>query len=67
MTDPRSFDHSSKPIPAGGKQLVALVISWAIVGIPAAWGVAQTVRKSVPLFTAPAAHPAATQPGDPAR
>ena len=29
---------------------VALVIAWAIVGIPAVWGVAQTVIKSLALF-----------------
>ena len=56
-----SLDHESPPR-AQGKQLVALVISWAIVGIPAAWGVAQTIRKSVPLFTAPAASHSPTLP-----
>ena len=29
---------------------VALFLAWAIVGIPAAWGVAQTVVKSLALF-----------------
>jgi hypothetical protein len=27
-----------------------LIISWAIVGIPLAWGVAQVVQKSLALF-----------------
>jgi len=27
-----------------------LAIAWAIVGVPLAWGVYQTVLKSVPLF-----------------
>ena len=29
---------------------LALVIAWAIVGIPAVWGVTQTVIKSLALF-----------------
>ena len=36
-----------------------LVVAWLVVGIPAGWGVYQTVLKSMALFTAPAA---ATQP-----
>jgi hypothetical protein len=65
MTDqnnPRSSDYDSPGRPHG-TQLVALIISWAIVAVPAAWGVAQTVRKSVPLFTQPAVHIPATRPG----
>lgn len=27
-----------------------IAIAWAIVGLPLAWGVYQTVLKSVPLF-----------------
>jgi hypothetical protein len=27
-----------------------IAISWAIVGLPLAWGVYQTVLKSLPLF-----------------
>ena len=65
MTDqnnPRSSDYNS-PGRARGTQLVALIISWAIVAVPAAWGVGQTVRKSVPLFTRPAVHNPVTRPG----
>jgi hypothetical protein len=29
-----------------------LALSWAVVGIPLAWGVYQTVLKSLPLFVA---------------
>jgi hypothetical protein len=36
-----------------------LIVAWLVVGIPAGWGVYQTVLKSMALFTAPAA---ATQP-----
>lgn len=39
--------------------LPMLIIAWTVVGIPAAWGVGQTITKSLQLFTAP---PAATQP-----
>jgi len=36
-----------------------LLISWVFVGVPAAWGVSQTVIKSLALFSPPeAAKPA---------
>ncbi len=44
-------DHSERverTAPAGGGLVLAL--SWAFVVIPAAWGVAQTVAKSLALF-----------------
>ena len=31
-------------------QWLELVIAWAIVGVPALWGVAQVVEKSLALF-----------------
>ena len=34
---------------------VVLIIAWLIVGIPAAWGVTQTVKRSMDLFKAPPA------------
>jgi hypothetical protein len=30
--------------------VLRLALSWAIVGLPLAWGVYQTVLKSLPLF-----------------
>ena len=39
--------------------LPLLVFAWLVVGIPAGWGVYQTVLKSMALFAPPAA---ATQP-----
>lgn len=43
--------------------LPMLVVSWMLVGVPAAWGVTQTFKQSLKLFTAPpAATTAATQP-----
>lgn len=58
---PRPSDPDPAPRPRG-TQVIALIISWAVVGIPAGWGVAQTVRKSVPLFTRPIAHNIAIRP-----
>jgi len=34
----------------GSTQWLALTIAWTIVGVPALWGVAQTVIKSLALF-----------------
>jgi hypothetical protein len=31
-----------------------LIVAWLVVGIPAAWGVSQTVMRSLDLFIAPA-------------
>jgi hypothetical protein len=37
--------------PQGGpSQVIALVLSWTAVGIPLAWGVAETLRKTFALF-----------------
>ena len=33
-----------------GGQLVTLVLSWAAVGLPLAWGVMETLRKTLALF-----------------
>jgi hypothetical protein len=35
--------------PASG-QLLVLVLSWAGVGLPLAWGVMETLRKTMALF-----------------
>ena len=32
------------------KQRIALILAWLVVGIPIAWGVTQTVIKSLALF-----------------
>lgn len=34
----------------GASQVVALVLSWTVVGIPLAWGVIETFRKALALF-----------------
>lgn len=40
--------------PAGARgrsnHALALVLSWAAVGLPLAWGVAETLRKAMALF-----------------
>jgi hypothetical protein len=42
------------------RPILTLVLAWLIVLAPAAWGVTQTFKQSLKLFTAPAS---ATQPG----
>ena len=32
---------------------ITLVIAWTIVALPLGWGVYQSVRKAMPLFSAP--------------
>jgi hypothetical protein len=39
---------------------VVLIVAWLIVLIPAAWGVSQTVTKSMDLFRAPPPAPTTT-------
>jgi hypothetical protein len=34
-----------------------LIVAWLVVGVPAAWGVSQTVMRSMDLFISPAAQP----------
>lgn len=35
---------------ASSGQALALMLSWAAVGLPLAWGVAETLRKALVLF-----------------
>jgi hypothetical protein len=41
------MDQSSTNSP---NQILALVISWSAVGLPLAWGVFETLRKTLALF-----------------
>jgi hypothetical protein len=51
------------PRKRGSSQVLLLVFAWLVVGIPAAWGVTQTVKQSLNLFRAPPANPTpATRP-----
>ena len=45
--------------PAERSSRALLIIAWVVVGIPAAWGVTQTVRRSMDLFTSPPPAPVA--------
>jgi hypothetical protein len=45
---------------------LALAAAWIVVAIPLAWGVSQTVVKSIPLFRASAPRGAAPTPAGPA-
>ena len=52
MNESSLRDSSGGAHPASGRssQAVALVLSWTAVGIPLAWGVAETLRKALALF-----------------
>ena len=41
--------------PARPPSPLLLVVAWLVVGIPAAWGVSQTVMRSLDLFRSPPA------------
>ncbi len=57
MSDPASPSTTSRPPPTAP---LAVTIAWLVVGLPAAWGVYQTVMKSKNLFFPPAATAVAT-------
>jgi hypothetical protein len=46
------YDQPNTPTPNSSKGL--LIIAWLIVGLPALWGVSQTVQTSMKLFNPPA-------------
>jgi hypothetical protein len=46
-SNPRSAANGAV---AGSSQAVTLVLAWAAVGLPLAWGVAETLRKTLALF-----------------
>jgi hypothetical protein len=51
-----TIDYShSEPTQRRGSPLL-LVLAWAVVGIPALWGVAMTARTAMQLFHSPPAH-----------
>jgi hypothetical protein len=50
---------NAKTTPAKSSTL-AVIAAWLVVTIPAAWGVSQTIHKSLALFTSPPA--TTTQP-----
>jgi hypothetical protein len=55
MNAPSNSASSARPPVPGGRspgpsELIALVLSWAAVGLPLAWGVLETLRKALALF-----------------
>jgi hypothetical protein len=40
--------------------LAAVLCAWLVVALPLCWGLYQSVKKSLPLFTAPVTAPAAS-------
>jgi hypothetical protein len=60
--DAVQLDHGRPKV----NNLPMLVVSWLLVGVPAAWGITQTFKQSLKLFAAPpAATTAATQTAPP--
>lgn len=49
MSTPVPAPNRPADRPAAGSPL-ALVVAWTVVGVPAAWGVLQTLLKSLALF-----------------
>jgi hypothetical protein len=47
MSDPKSAAQAASD---GSSHAVALALSWMVVGLPLAWGVAETLRKALALF-----------------
>jgi hypothetical protein len=55
-----TVDPAATRSPYAPRTSPALVAAaWLVVCLPAAWGVYQTIKKSIPLFHPPAAHAAA--------
>lgn len=48
------------------RMTLALIAAWLIVAVPAAWGVTQTIHKSLALFRSTQPLPTATAPVPPA-
>jgi len=42
------FDHSTAAPP---NHVAVVALAWLAVGIPLAWGVAQTIKKALALFS----------------
>ena len=42
--------RGAQPVSAGTSHVLALALAWAAVGLPLAWGVAETLRKALALF-----------------
>ena len=54
-------DYATPSDPARRTSTLLVAVAWLIVGFPAAWGVSQTVMRSLDLFRSPPPAPV-TQP-----
>ena len=50
MNESSVSSRAVHPTRGRSSQTVALVLSWTAVGLPLAWGVAETLRKALALF-----------------
>ena len=50
MNESALRDENARAADNRPSQVVALLLSWTAVGIPLAWGVAETLRKALALF-----------------
>lgn len=50
MPDPMNDGREAAADAARGDNLLKLILAWAWVGIPAAWGIGQVAIKSLALF-----------------
>ena len=48
QADSEPFGYAA--VPPRGTSPLLLIVAWLIVGIPAAWGVTQTAKRSMDLF-----------------
>lgn len=77
MTASTSGSPNESSDPPKRTSRLAIALAWAVVVIPAAWGISQTLRTSMRLFAPaakanqpaaqPASMPAETQPANAAR
>jgi hypothetical protein len=44
-------DQTQEPTPRPANQVPRLVLTWLVVTVPLAYGLFQTVRSVIPLFT----------------
>jgi hypothetical protein len=53
QSTPYARQQAAEPVESSHpstSQVTALILSWTAVGIPLAWGVAETLRKTLALF-----------------
>ena len=48
-----TLEYATPSQPHRASSPILIAIAWIIVGVPAAWGVTQTLHKSMALFQSP--------------